>query len=281
MKLYLKSFVVLTFSFICSNNLFAQTNKHPLLEIINSKMDIQKRVQKIDNLVATTENNVTKNDSTSLSPETPSNKTVIKTVYDGSKNLNETRTLKYAGEETWLEIGDHNKIREHCSLHRGTVQDHGITKIGSHNLLMVNTHIAHDCVVGDHNIFANNVGVAGHVHVGDYVIVGGNSGIHQFCKIDSYSMIGGASLIVKDVPAYVMVSGNPAHAFAMNVEGMRRKGWSKNVIQGLRTAFKLIYKEGLTTEQALERIRAEILPEVAEVQLLIDSLEQSERGIVR
>ena len=189
--------------------------------------------------------------------------------------------LKYAGEETWLEIGDHNKIREHCSLHRGTVQDHGITKIGSHNLLMVNTHIAHDCVVGDHNIFANNVGVAGHVHVGDYVIVGGNSGIHQFCKIDSYSMIGGASLIVKDVPAYVMVSGNPAHAFAMNVEGMRRKGWSKNVIQGLRTAFKLIYKEGLTTEQALERIRAEILPEVAEVQLLIDSLEQSERGIVR
>ncbi len=134
--------------------------------------------------------------------------------------------LKYAGEETWLEIGDHNKIREHCSLHRGTVQDHGITKIGSHNLLMVNTNIAHDCVVGDHNIFANNVGVAGHVHVGDYVIVGG-TGIHQFCKIDSYSMIGGASLIVKDVPAYVMVSGNPAHAFAMNVEGMRRKGWSK------------------------------------------------------
>jgi len=189
--------------------------------------------------------------------------------------------LKYAGEETWLEIGDSNLIREHCSLHRGTTQDQGITKIGSHNLLMVNTHIAHDCVVGDHNIFANNVGVAGHVHVGDYVVVGGNSGIHQFCKIDSFSMIGGASLILKDVPAYVMVSGNPAHAFAMNVEGMRRKGWSKNVIQGLRQGFKLIYKEGLTTEQAIQQIRAEILPEVPEVQLLIDSLEQSKRGIVR
>ncbi len=189
--------------------------------------------------------------------------------------------LKYAGEETWLEIGDHNSIREHCSLHRGTVQDQGLTKIGSHNLLMVNTHIAHDCVVGDHNIFANNVGVAGHVQVGDYVVVGGNSGIHQFCKIDSYSMIGGASLIVKDVPAYVMVSGNPAHAFAMNVEGMRRKGWSKNVIQALRQAFKLIYKEGLTTEQAIQQIRDDILPEVPEVQLLIDSLEQSKRGIVR
>ena len=189
--------------------------------------------------------------------------------------------LKYQGEETWLEIGDHNKIREHCSLHRGTVQDKALTKIGSHNLLMVNTHIAHDCVVGDHNIFANNVGVAGHVHVGSFVIIGGNSGIHQFCKIDSYSMVGGASLILKDVPAYVMVSGNPAHAFGMNVEGMRRKGWSKNTIQGLRTAFKLIYKSGLTTAQAIEQIRSEILPEVAEVQLLIDSLTQSERGVVR
>ena len=193
----------------------------------------------------------------------------------------ECQDLKYAGEETWLEIGDYNSIREHCSLHRGTTQDHGLTKIGSHNLLMVNTHIAHDCVVGDHNIFANNVGVAGHVHIGDYVIVGGNSGIHQFCKIDSYSMIGGASLILKDVPAYVMVSGNPAHAFAMNVEGMRRKGWSKNTIQGLRESFKLIYKAGLTTNEAIERIRTEILPEVAEAQLLIDSLEQSKRGIVR
>lgn len=189
--------------------------------------------------------------------------------------------LKYAGEETWLEIGDNNKIREHCSLHRGTVQDQSLTKVGSHNLLMVNTHIAHDCVIGDHNIFANNVGVAGHVHVGDYVVVGGNSGIHQFCKIDSYSMIGGASLILKDVPAYVMVSGNPAHAFGLNVEGMRRKGWSKNVIVGLREAFKLIYKSGLTTEQAIEKIQQDILAEVPEAQRLIDSLQASKRGIVR
>ena len=189
--------------------------------------------------------------------------------------------LKYQGEETWLEIGDANKIREHCSLHRGTVQDQGLTKVGSHNLLMVNTHVAHDCQIGDHNIFANNVGIAGHVHIADYVIIGGNSGIHQFCKIDAYSMIGGASLILKDVPAYVMVSGNPAHAFGMNVEGMRRKGWSKNVIQGLREAFKLIYKDGLTTEQAIAKITAEILPEVSEAQLLLDSLIESKRGIVR
>ena len=189
--------------------------------------------------------------------------------------------LKYAGEETWLEIGDNNKIREHCSLHRGTVQDQSLTKVGSNNLLMVNTHIAHDCVVGDNNIFANNVGVAGHVHIGDFVVVGGNSGIHQFCKIDSYSMIGGASLILKDVPAYVMVSGNPAHAFGLNIEGMRRKGWSKNVIVGLREAFKLIYKSGLTTEQAIEKIQQDILTEVPEAQRLIDSLQASKRGIVR
>jgi UDP-N-acetylglucosamine acyltransferase len=189
--------------------------------------------------------------------------------------------LKYAGEETWLEIGDNNKIREHCSLHRGTAQDQGLTKIGSNNLLMVNTHIAHDCVVGNNNIFANNVGVAGHVHIGDFVVVGGNSGIHQFCKIDSYSMIGGASLILKDVPAYVMVSGNPAHAFGLNIEGMRRKGWSKNVISGLRDAFKLIYKSGLTTEQSIQEITANILPNIPEAQLLIDSLNESKRGIVR
>ncbi|CAG68248.1 MULTISPECIES: acyl-ACP--UDP-N-acetylglucosamine O-acyltransferase [Acinetobacter] len=189
--------------------------------------------------------------------------------------------LKYKGEETWLEIGDYNLIREHCSLHRGTIQDNSLTKIGSHNLLMVNTHIAHDCVIGDHNVFANNVGIAGHVHIGSHVVVGGNSGIHQFCKIDSYSMVGGASLILKDVPAYVMVSGNPAHAFGMNVEGMRRKGWSKNVIQALREAYKLIYKSGLTTEQSIQKIRNEILPDIPEVQLLIDSVEQSQRGIVR
>lgn len=189
--------------------------------------------------------------------------------------------LKYKGEETWLEIGDHNTIREHCSLHRGTVQDDGITRIGSHNLLMVNTHIAHDCKVGDHNVFANNVGVAGHVHVGSYIIIGGNSGIHQFCKIDSYSMIGAASLVLKDITAYTMVSGNPAHTFGLNIEGMRRKGWTKETINGLREAFKIIYKDGLTTKEAIEKIKAELLPTIPQIQLLIDSLEQSKRGITR
>lgn len=189
--------------------------------------------------------------------------------------------LKYQGEETWLEIGDNNIIREHCTLHRGTVQDQGITKVGSHNLLMVNTHIAHDCIIGNHNIIANNVGIAGHVHVGDHVIIGGNSGIHQFCRIDSYSMIGGASLIVKDVPAFIMASGNPAHAHGMNYEGMRRKGWSKETIEGLRQAYKILYRSNLTTQEAIAQISDKILPTVPEAKLLLDSLQQSQRGIVR
>lgn len=189
--------------------------------------------------------------------------------------------LKYMGEETWLEIGDYNSIREHCSLHRGTIQDQGITKVGHHNLLMVNTHIAHDCIIGSHNVFANNVGIAGHVNVGDYVIVGGNSGVHQFCRIDSYSMVGGASLIVKDVPAYVLVSGNPAHAAGLNVEGMRRKGWSKETIQGLLEGYKIIYKQGLTVKDAVYALEEKILPTVPEAQLLINSLKDSTRGIVR
>lgn len=193
----------------------------------------------------------------------------------------ECQDLKYAGEETWLEIGDDNTIREACSLHRGTAQDQGLTKIGNRNLLMVNTHIAHDCVVGDDNIFANNVGVAGHVQVGNSVIIGGNSGIHQFCQIGSYSMVGGGSLILKDVPAFVMASGNPAAAHGMNYEGMRRRGWSPQTINALRLAFKTVYKQGLTTVQAIETLQNEVLPHYPEVGFLIDSLLSSKRGIVR
>lgn len=189
--------------------------------------------------------------------------------------------LKFNGEETWLEIGDDNIIREACSLHRGTIQDQGLTRIGHRNLLMVNTHIAHDCVIGSDNIFANNVGIAGHVSIGDHTIIGGNSGVHQFCHIDSYSMVGGGSTILKDVPAYTMVSGNPAHAHGMNYEGMRRKGWDAEKINNLRKAFKIVYRENLTTVQAIEKLTNELLPQTAEVQLLIDSLVSSKRGIVR
>ena len=188
---------------------------------------------------------------------------------------------KYKGEPTRLEIGDNNVFRETSTVHRGTVQDAGLTKIGSNNLFMVNTHVAHDCIVGNDCIFANNVGIAGHVVVGDSVILGGNSGIHQFCRLASYSMVGGGSLILKDVPAFVMVSGNPAQAAGMNFEGMRRRGWTSETINNLKRAYKIVYRQGLTIEQALKTLESEILPICSEVALLIESLKMSTRGITR
>ncbi|WP_227430750.1 acyl-ACP--UDP-N-acetylglucosamine O-acyltransferase [Psychrobacter sp. I-STPA6b] len=202
-------------------------------------------------------------------------------IYQFASIGEDCQDLKYAGEETWLEIGDYNTIREACSFHRGTAQDKGLTKIGSHNLFMVNTHIAHDCLIGNHNILANNVGVAGHVQIGDYTVIGGNSGIHQFCRIDDYSLVGGASLILKDVAAFTMVSGNPANAHGLNLEGMRRKGWSKQTINILRQAYKVIFRSGLTTKQAIVQLEEELLPQEPMVALLIASLTQSKRGVVR
>lgn len=189
--------------------------------------------------------------------------------------------LKYKGEETWLEIGDDNRIREACSIHRGTIQDNSLTKIGHRNLLMVNTHVAHDCVIGSDNVIANNVGIAGHVNIGNHVIVGGNSGIHQFCKVDDFALIGGASLILKDVAAYNMVSGNPAKSHGLNIEGMRRKGWSKETINYLRQAYRLIFRTGLTKDEAIVAVTQQVLPHEPKVQLLLDSLRESKRGLVR
>ncbi len=202
-------------------------------------------------------------------------------IYQFASIGEDSQDLKYAGERTWLEIGDYNTIREACSLHRGTAQDNGLTKIGSHNLLMVNTHIAHDCFIGDHNVLANNVGIAGHVTIGNHTIIGGNSGIHQFCRVDDYSLVGGASLILKDVAAFTMVSGNPAHAHGLNIEGMRRKGWSQSTIDMLRQAYRTIFRSGLTTAQALDILQNEMLPTEPKIQLLIDSLQHSKRGVVR
>lgn len=188
--------------------------------------------------------------------------------------------LKYQGEETYLEIGDDNTIREACSFHRGTVQDNALTKIGNRNLFMVNTHIAHDCVVGDDNILANNVGVAGHVKIGNHVIIGGNAGIHQFCKIDDYSMIGGASLVLKDVASFNMVSGNPAKSHGLNIEGMKRKNWSAQTIEILKEAYKIAFRSGFVKQQVLENLTI-LVEREPKVQLLINSINQSSRGLTR
>jgi len=186
---------------------------------------------------------------------------------------------KYQGEPTRLEIGDNNVIREHVTIHRGTVQDQGLTKIGDNNLFMVAVHVAHDCVIGSDNIFANTCGIAGHVHIGDGVLLGGMTGVHQFCNIGSYAMTAGCSLVLKDVPAYVMVGGNPAAARSMNFEGMRRRGWSAEVIKQLRNAYKVVYRQGNTLEEAIALL--EQSSPGPELERFIQSLRKSTRGITR
>ena len=187
---------------------------------------------------------------------------------------------KYQGEPTELIIGDHNVIRESVTLNRGTVQDRGKTTIGHHNLLMAYVHVGHDCDIADHTILANNATLAGHVQVSEGAILGGFTGVHQYCKIGAFSMSAMCSAINKDVPAYVMVQGNMARARGMNFEGMRRRGYDPALINELRQAYKWVFRKGLSLEKAILQVKKHLsdLPEVA---LFVQSLEQSQRGIVR
>ena len=188
--------------------------------------------------------------------------------------------MKYSGEPTRLEIGDHNVIREGCTLHRGTIQDSGVTKIGNHNLLMANVHVAHDCILGDHVIVANNVALAGHVQVGDYAILGGFTAVHQFCHIGPHCMTGAGSVVLKDIPAFVMANGNSVSPHGMNTEGLKRRGFSEETIKVLRQAYKIIFRQGLTLDAAIERLH-EMSVGDDELSVLIRSLKETSRGIIR
>ncbi|MCP5160103.1 MAG: acyl-ACP--UDP-N-acetylglucosamine O-acyltransferase [Hahellaceae bacterium] len=187
---------------------------------------------------------------------------------------------KYQGELTRLEIGDNNVIRENCTIHRGTIQDEGVTRIGSNNLLMAYVHVAHDCVVGDNIILANNATLAGHVHVGDHAILGGGTMVHQFCHIGVHSMCAGGSIVLRDVPAYIMASGQSADAHGLNSEGLKRRGFSKEALLELKRAYKVIFRQGLTLAQAIEALTP-VAQNVPEVSVLLDSLKDSQRGIIR
>lgn len=201
-------------------------------------------------------------------------------IFQFSSIGEECQDKKYADEPTELIIGDNNVIREACTFHRGTIQDNSLTKVGSNNLFMVNTHIAHDVIVGDNCIMANDTSVAGHVHIGDYVILGGATQVHQFCKIGSHSMTGAGSVVLKDIPAYVICNGYPVEPHGINIEGLKRRGFEKSSIQLLRKAYKAIYRQALTFDEALAEIK--LLAEQDDaVQVLLDSLEQSTRGIIR
>ncbi len=192
---------------------------------------------------------------------------------------------KYAGESTRLEIGDRNVIREFCTFNIGTSQDVGVTRLGNDNWMMAYVHLAHDCQVGNHTIFANNAQLAGHVQVGDWAIMGGFSNVHQFCKIGAHAMVGMSTSLTQDVPPFVMLSGNPAAAHGINIEGLKRRGFSREQIGAIRHAYKLIYKSGLTMEQAKEALLAEEAGATADclpsLVLLRQFLENTSRGIVR
>jgi UDP-N-acetylglucosamine acyltransferase len=201
-------------------------------------------------------------------------------IYQFSSIGEATPDLKYRNEPTRLIIGDNNVIRENVTIHRGTVQDRAETIIGDNNLLMAYVHVGHDSVIGNHTILVNNTALAGHVHIGDWAILSGYTLVHQFCKIGTHSFSGMGTGIGKDVPAYVTVSGAPAEVKTINTEGLRRRGFSADAISQLRRAFKILYRQGLTIDTALQRLEL-MLGETPEIQVLIDSIRASERGIVR
>lgn len=191
---------------------------------------------------------------------------------------------KYAGEPTRLEIGDRNTVREFCTFNLGTAQDVGVTRLGDDNWIMAYVHIAHDCVVGNQTILANNATLAGHVQVGDQAIIGGLTGVHQFSRIGAHVMAGFASRISQDVPPFMMVDGNPLAVRGLNLEGLRRRGFSAQRMAGIKQAYRLLYRQGLTLEAALSAM-ADVphsYPEAeGDIALLRDFVIASQRGIAR
>ncbi|CAO95948.1 acyl-ACP--UDP-N-acetylglucosamine O-acyltransferase [Erwinia tasmaniensis] len=202
------------------------------------------------------------------------------TVYQFASIGEANQDLKYAGEPTRVEIGDRNRIRESVTIHRGTVQSDGVTRVGDDNLLMVNAHVAHDCVVGNHCILANNATLAGHVIVDDYAIIGGMTAVHQFCTIGAHVMVGGCSGVAQDVPPYVIAQGNHATPFGINLIGLQRRGFSKEALHAIRAAYKLLYRSGKTLDEVKPEI-ADIAQAHPEVQPFYDFFARSTRGLIR
>ncbi len=185
-----------------------------------------------------------------------------------------------ADSESRLQIGDRNTLREYCSVNRGTPHGGGVTRIGNDNWIMAYCHIAHDCQIADNVIFANNATLAGHVEIADYAILGGFTGVHQFCRIGESSFTAIAAIVVKDVPPYMIVDGNTARARAINREGLRRRGFSAVTIERLKRAYKILYLQGLTLEQALQKLDGEVETS-PEISALVEFVRTSSRGIVR
>ena len=191
---------------------------------------------------------------------------------------------KWKGEPTRLEIGDGNTIREFVTMNLGTTQDEGVTRLGDDNWISAYVHLAHDCQVGSHTIFSNNAQLAGHVHVGDHAILSGYAGVHQFCKIGAHAFVGMYTSLTQDVPPFVLVSGNPAGARGVNIEGLKRRGFTREQIDGIRTAHKLVYRSNLTLEEAKAALLAEEAAAAGaanDIRAMRDFLDTATRGIVR
>ena len=188
--------------------------------------------------------------------------------------------LKYKGEETRVIIGHHNTIREYVTIHQATSADIGVTVIGDHNLLMAYSHVAHNCKLGNHIVMANAANLAGHVHVEDFAIIGGLTGIHQFTRIGAHCIIGGASAVTKDIPPFVMASGNFAKLYGLNMIGLKRRGFKEEAISALKETYKIIFRSSLLLSVAVEKVKQE-MSDFPEVRQFIEFIEHSERGICR
>jgi UDP-N-acetylglucosamine acyltransferase len=188
--------------------------------------------------------------------------------------------LGYRGEPTRLEIGDRNVVREYCTFNRGTVAGGGVTRLGHDNFIMAYCHLAHDCRVGNNTIFANCASLAGHVTVGDYAVLGGFTVAHQFCRIGAYCMTALGAVTFMDIPPYVTASGNPAEPHGLNLRGLKRRGFSDEVVDALRQAYKTLYKSRLKLTEAIERLE-KAGHRFPEVQNFVEFIKASERGIIR
>lgn len=188
--------------------------------------------------------------------------------------------LKYKGEDTKLIIGNNNIIREYVTMNPGTVTGNGVTTVGDSNLFMMHVHIAHDCVIRNHTILANNATLAGHIEIQDYVILGGLCAIHQFVKIGESALIAGGSMVVQDIPPYLVASGDRAKIYGINRIGLERRGFSKEEIEKIKDAFKILYRSKVTLKIAMERIKREI-GETDQIKKFIEFISNSKRGITR
>jgi UDP-N-acetylglucosamine acyltransferase len=190
------------------------------------------------------------------------------------------QSLKFNGEVTWTKIGDRCIIREFVTINRGTEEGGGLTQIGDECLLMAYVHIAHDCFLGHNVVMANNATLAGHIIIGNYSTVGGLTAIHQFVRIGDFAFVGGKSVVVKDIPPFVLASGDRAALHGLNQVGLKRRGISADTLKQLKKTYRLLFRIGLTQNEAIERVAAEVEP-LSEVKAFIDFIKSSERGITR